>query len=152
VAYSPEFKASALIRLAENGHDIDGTAAEVGCSPDSLRRWAAGKSLQMSATKKAEFANIAKLTVADYLEQAVKQMLDNIPATMKGNDWAVAIGILLDKWLLLNDQATERVETLHRWLEELPEDAKSTIIEEAERVLAESYGSRRDNCGIEVRY
>jgi transposase-like protein len=148
VAYSEEFKAAALIRLAANKNDIDRTAAEIGCSPASIRRWADGQTVQKKVQKKETFANQSDLTVADYLEQAVKQMLGSVPDNMKGNDWAIALGILLDKWLLLGGQPTERVENITRWLEELPGDVYDDVVKQAEDVV-KSYSRRRDSAGVE---
>lgn len=154
MAYDKEFKARALIRLAENKNDFEKTAAEMGCSPRSLRHWAKGNRLepksakvQMSAKKSAGVAK-SDLSVADYLEQAVIHMLKNPPEKMAGDDWAVAVGILMDKWLLVKGQPTERTETISRLLDGLPENERDYIYREAQELIKEisaASGSGRVN-------
>jgi transposase-like protein len=144
MAYDKEFKARALIRLAENRNDYEATAAEMGCSPRSLRHWANGNRIEKKSAKSAEVpqksAENAKdeLTVADYLEQAVKHMLKNPPSELKGDDWAITVGVLMDKWLLVKGQPTERTETISRLLDQLPEHERDYVYEEAERIVAEA--------------
>jgi hypothetical protein len=136
MAYSEKFKARALIKLAENRNDYDITAGELGCSSASLRLWSSGNNLKKSKQKKENFKNDG-FTVADYLEQAVIHMLSNPPQEMKGSAWATTVGVLMDKWLILQDKPTSRTETLTRMLESMPDEQRSELIKDAERVVSD---------------
>ena len=91
--YSEAQIAEALIRLAINKYDYNKTSEQVSIPSRTLRRW------DKDVTKKG---------VPELLERAIERMLMVIPANMKGSDWAIALGILMDKWLLMQCQATSR--------------------------------------------
>jgi hypothetical protein len=123
MAYSDGEVAEALVRLAVNRYDYDLTAEQTGVSVKTLRRW------DKSAPKKG---------VADLLERALERLLSVIPENMDGNDWAIAVGILLDKWLLLQGEATSRHESISRVLDDLDADDYASVVAEAERIIADA--------------
>lgn len=126
--YSEAQEAEALIVLAVNKYDLDKTAKETGVSASTLKRWA------KHGTKKG---------VGDLLERAIERMLMHIPTDWRGNDWAIALGILMDKWLLMQGEATTRTETLVRDMQNLSPEQKSAVIAEADAILARAReGSR----------
>ena len=125
MAYSDAEVTEAMIRLAVNKYDYELTAQQVGCTAKSLRNW------EKSFPKKS---------VPLLLERAIERLLMVIPEKMDGSAWAIALGILLDKWLLVQGQATSRTE-LMRVLKVESEDELSAVIREAERILTESSGA-----------
>lgn len=127
MAYSDAETTEAMIRLAVNKYNYKLTAEQTGIDEKTLRRW------DKIATKK---------TVPELLERAIERLLMVIPADMKGSDWAVSFGILMDKWLLMNGQATSRTENLIGNIDNLPEKEKDAVIREAERIIAEAVGKR----------
>ena len=120
MAYSDLQQAEALVKLAINQGDYDKTAEDTGISRRTLIRWA------KVAPKKG---------VAELLERAIERLLMVIPKDMDGQEWAVALGILFDKWLLIQGEPTSRTETIERKLEELDEDEYSSVIREAEAII-----------------
>jgi len=129
--YSDAEVSEALILLAVNKYNYDKTSETLGIPPQTLRRW-----------NKV----VPKKGVAELLERAIQRMLMHIPKDWKGNEWAVALGILMDKWLLVQGKATSREETLTGFLGEMPEDKRKEVIAEAERILAHA-ASRSDTAG-----
>lgn len=126
MAYSDAFRTEALVRLAVNKFDYDKTAEQMGVTVKTLRAWE---------------QKYPKKTVPELLERAIERMLMNIPSDWRGNDWAVAMGILMDKWLLTQGKATARTDaTVTNILESIPEDDRERVIEEAERILSEAAG------------
>lgn len=124
MAYSDLEQTEAMIKLAFNKGDYDKTAADTGVSESTLKRWS-----KMTPKK----------GVAELLERAIERLLMAIPEKMDANQWAIALGILMDKWLLIQGQATSRTE-LMRVLRIESEDELSAVIREAERILTESGG------------
>lgn len=124
MAYSDAEVTEAMIRLAVNKYDYDKTAEQVGVSAKTLQRWD---------------KNVSKKGVPELLERAIERLLMVIPEKMDANQWAIALGILIDKWLLLQGQATSRTE-LMRVLRIESEDELSAVIREAERILETSSG------------
>lgn len=123
MAYSDAERAEALVALAVNRYDFKRTAEDTGVSIRSLRDWA---------------NTCPKKGVADLLERAIERMLMVIPTDWKGQDWAVAVGILMDKWLLMHGQPTSRTEGILKRIEELNDEEYSVILSEADRILAEA--------------
>lgn len=124
MAYSDVEATEAMIRLAVNKYDYALTAEQLGISEKTLRRWD---------------KNVTKKGVPELLERAIERLLMVIPERMDGNTWAVSLGILIDKWLLVQGQATSRHE-LMRVLRIESEDEFSAVIREAEQILANSDG------------
>lgn len=125
MAYSEFEQAEALVALALNRYDYEKTSAELGISVKTLRRW------DKCAPKKGVF---------ELLERAIEQLLMRIPEKMSGEEWGIALGILLDKWLLLQGQPTARTESIAKQISQLTDDEYRAAIAEAERILAESTG------------
>lgn len=121
MAYSDQEIAEAMVKLAVNKYDFDKTAKDTGISVRTLRRW------DKNAPKKG---------VSELLERAIERILMVIPENMSGKDWAVALGILLDKYQLLRGQPTSRVEAVMRYLESLPDEE----LDELERQFTEAAG------------
>lgn len=128
MAYSDAEITEALIKLAINKYDYDKTAEDTGISARTLRRW------DSSATKKG---------VPELLERAIERMLMSIPTSWKGNDWAVAIGILMDKWLLMNGEATSRTENIFSMLQNLPDEEVNELVKQFEQA-ANSVSDSKD--------
>ena len=131
ITYTDEFKGECLVQLAVNKFDYEKTAEQMGVSTKSLRRWA---------------INIPKRSVPEMLERAIMQMLSRIPESFRGDDWGVTVGILFDKWLLVQGRATSRNETVTKditgTIDELNEDEVNGVIDAAREIIAESKGSR----------
>ena len=119
--YSEAEVGEALIKLAVNKHDIKKTAKEIGISEKTLRRWA------NDAPKKG---------IGDLLERAIERMLLHIPTDWRGHDWAVALGILMDKWLLMQGEATARTEAIVTSAQSLTPEERNAVLAEADRILA----------------
>lgn len=138
MAYSAETISKALVLLATYQNDYDKAAKEAGVSETSLRRWAAGEQKGENGESGAKKQQTKKdQTVSEGLEAAIRTLLASVPE-MQGHDWAVALGILLDKWLLINGQPTTRTESLTRQVNELSDDEYRTAIAEAERIIADA--------------
>ena len=126
--YSDNQITESVIRLAVNKYDYELTSEQLGIPSRTLRRW------DKDVTKKG---------VPELLERAIERMLTAIPANWSGHDWAIALGILMDKWLLLQGEPTERTENWVKHFEELTDDERHAVIEEAQELVA-SLGSSRD--------
>lgn len=122
MAYSENFKIEALVKLAINRYNYTMTASDLGIPEMTLRRW--DKNVR----------NVTK-NVPELLERTITRMLMVIPDKWDGNSWAIALGILMDKWLLMQGKATSRTEAITRRFNELSEDELSDVLEEATRIL-----------------
>lgn len=125
MAYSDAFVTEALIRLAINKYDYAKTAEQLQIPERTLRRWENDE-------------NVLKKSVPDLLDRAIERMLMVIPDKWNGHDWAVSLGILLDKYLLLQGEPTNRTENLIRGLKDVSQDDRDAVIKEAERILAKA--------------
>lgn len=121
--YSDAERTEAIILLAINKYDFKKTSKELGMTVKTLRNW------EKKYPKKG---------VPELLERAIERMLMHIPSNMRAKDWAIALGILLDKWLLGQGMATSRSENILGFLENMPEDQREEVIEQAERILAKA--------------
>jgi hypothetical protein len=119
MAYSDFEKAETLIKLAVNKGNYDRTANDTGISRRTIIRWA------KTSPKKG---------VPELLERAIERLLMTIPEKWEGNDWSIALGILLDKWLLMHGKANQRIENLFGALQGLPEEQ----LDELERQFTEA--------------
>ena len=122
-SYSPEFRAEVLVRLAVNKYDFDKTARETGVSPRSIHNW------------NKEFPN---KSVPELLERAIQRVLMVVPEDMPSKDWAITLGILLDKWMIWKGMPTSRMEQILKSVGSLPEDEYGEVLDEAERIIAEA--------------
>lgn len=112
MAHSREEKELAVFRLLINKYDYAKTAEQTGISMASLRRWQ---------------KELPKLTTPEVLERTINSILANVPEKWTGRDWAIAIGILMDKYLLLKGQPTSRVESIMSALENMPPEELSEL-------------------------
>jgi len=125
MAYSDAEVGEALVRLAVNKYDYALTAEQTRVPEQTLRRW------NKSVPKKG---------VAELLDRAIERLLMVIPNDIGGRDWAIALGILLDKWLLVHGQPNSRAENIITAIEGLTDSERNAVIAEAERILAEAVG------------
>lgn len=121
MAYSDIEVTEAMVKLAVNKGDYDKTAKDTGVSERTLKRWA------KMAPKKG---------VPELLERAIERMLMVIPSNMSGHDWAIALGILMDKWLLIQGEPTERKENIISDFKTLSEDERRAIVDDAKRIIS----------------
>lgn len=133
MAYSDGEIAEALIRLGINKYDFDLTAEQTSISKSTIKRWA---------------RNAPKKSVGDLLDRAIQRMLMVIPKNMNAKDWAIALGILMDKWLLMQGEPTERTESLVRGIKDLEPEERELVVEEAKKLI-ESLGAGSDSAGDE---
>lgn len=115
--YSDAQIGEALVLLAINKYDFAQTSEILNIPAGTLRRWD---------------RDIPKKGVADLLDRAIERLLIQIPSDWKGKDWAAGLGILMDKWLLVQGKATNRSENIFGWLQEIPEDELDELIREIE--------------------
>lgn len=127
MAYSDSEITEALIKLAINKYDYDKTEKDTGISARTLKRWD---------------KNAAKKAVPELLERAIERMLMSIPTNWKGNDWAIALGILMDKWLLMEGKATSRSENIIGWLEDIPDKELDELVKQFEQAANSSSTSK----------
>lgn len=121
MAYSDAEKAEALITLAKNRYDYRESAAELNIPARTLRRWD---------------KDVPKKGVFQLLERAIWHMLAAVPETWKtGSDWAVALGILLDKYQLMQGEPTERSEQIVHGYRDLTEEERNIVVERAKEYL-----------------
>ena len=116
-SYSEAEIGEALIKLAINKYDYDKTANDTGVSVKTLRRW------DKDAPKKG---------IPELLERTIERMLMVIPEKWNGQDWAIALGILIDKWQLIRGEPTSRAETIWKVLETMPDDELDELLTEFE--------------------
>jgi hypothetical protein len=120
--YSDAFRSEAVIRLAVNKYDYEKTAEQLGITRKTLRKWD---------------KEYPKKSVPELLERAIERILSVIPSDMSGQDWAVTLGILMDKWLLIHGEPTQRTENIMQTFGELTEDERRAVVEEAQQIVAE---------------
>ena len=118
--YSDAEKTEAIVRLAINKYDYEKTAEQLRISDRTLRRW------DKDAIKNG---------VPELLERAIQRLLMVIPENMSGHDWSITLGILLDKWLLLQGEPTERTENLLKTFGALTDDERQAVIHEAQEIV-----------------
>lgn len=126
MAYSDIEKAEALIMLAVDRYNFQKTADRFNVPVQTLRRWN---------------KNVPKKGVRELLERAIQRLLMVIPENMTGQDWSVSLGILMDKWLLVQGMPTQRTENIETQINELKEDEYERVIAEAEAIIREAQGS-----------
>ena len=119
--YSDAERMEAIIRLAINKYDYEKTASQLGINERTLRRWD---------------KVVPKKGIPELLDRAIERMLLVIPDSWSGTDWAIALGILMDKWLLLQGQPTNRTETIFTALEQMPDDELDEIIRQFEEAAS----------------
>lgn len=132
--YHSDFeRAAGVLLLATNKQNYVLTAEQLGVSEQTIRNW----------EKESLSKNVA---IPVMLEMAIKKLLEMMPDKWSGNSWAVAFGIMMDKWLLVNGQPTQRTESILNNIEELPQEQKDAVLSEADRIIREAI-SRRNSGG-----
>ena len=125
-------RAAGVLLLATNNQNYKLTADQLGVSESTIRNW----------EKESLTRNIA---LPFMLEMTLKKLLEMMPDIWTGNSWAVAFGILMDKWLLVNGQPTQRTESIFGEIDNLPQEEKDSIVREAERIISTAVSRRADN-------
>jgi len=116
--YSDTFKTEAIVRLAVNKYNYELTAEQTGVTARTLRNWE---------------KDFPKKGVHELLERAIERMLMVIPDKWSGHDWAVSLGILIDKYQLIQGEPTERVENIFTAIQKLPESELDELINQFEQ-------------------
>jgi hypothetical protein len=124
----------ALILLAVNRYNVLKTSEQTGISRNTLKKWSKER---------------PKKEVPALLERAIERLLMVIPSNMDGRDWAVALGILMDKWLLVHGKATQRTENLVEFIQQMPDSDLNELIGEFEQAANRSPASL-DESGAEA--
>jgi hypothetical protein len=102
--YSDEDRANALAALDANGGNLMRTARQLGTPRKTLAEWARGR----VPAAVADLRHQKRGDLADRLEAVAHELLDALPAKIKDaplNQLAVALGILIDKLILLRRQS-----------------------------------------------
>lgn len=133
MSYSDGEKAAALIRLAVNKYDYEKTAAETGINKKTLGRW------DKTVSKNGN--------VQGLLERAIQRLLEAVPETLSGKDWALTVAILIDKLQLVQGEPTDRRENVLRSIGSMNDDERDAVIREAEQILARTVGRGADTGG-----
>lgn len=125
---SDEQKAAALARLDANAGNVLRTARELSLPPSTLRGWDDAAEAARDGGAVADIRHQKREELAERLESFAHLCLDAIPdkiADAPLSDAMRALGIAIDKMLLLKGRATEIVatETL------TPEEARARLAE-----------------------
>ena len=131
MAYSDQERTEALIQLSLQKYNWDATSKITGVPRSTLKRWA------KSGPNK---------TVPELLERTISRLLMSIPFQIPAKDYGIILGILLDKWLILQGEPTERHESILGRLGEMSTDELDRIISDAERIAEESFS--REPAGV----
>jgi hypothetical protein len=103
-SYSDEQKAEALAGLDANAGNVTRTARQLSLPRKTLDQWAKGR----VHPGVAELRHQKKEELADRLEALAYQLLDALPGKIAGASLiqiAVALGIVIDKMVLLRETA-----------------------------------------------
>lgn len=128
MAYSDEKKAQVLVTLAANKNDYTRTAELTGVSRRTILRWA-------KEAPKNDVETPTGTSIKDMIEAALVNILEHVPKEWSnGRDWATAIGILVDKLQLMNEQPTSRTETIYKALSGVPDSELDELAKQFERM------------------
>ena len=120
--YSDAQRAAALVLLAKNKNNYAKTAKESGVSVRTLKTW------NTTAPKKDVF---------ELLTEAIARLFQLMPEKWEGRDWGIALGIMLDKWLLAQGEPTSRTESIVHGFRGLDEGERSAVVERARELIGE---------------
>mgnify|MGYP001082244981 CR=1 FL=1 len=138
MAYSDEKKAQVLIALATNKNDYTKTAEQTGVSRRTILRWS------KEAPKKSDVEN-SQMSVADLLEAALKRILADVPENWRnGQDWATAIGILIDKLQLMSEKPTSRTETVFKALSHVTDSELDELADQFQAMARSGAAADKD--------
>lgn len=93
----------------------------------------------------AWFRNNDDMTVPEILEAAIRWTLDHAPKDFDPRQWAITMGILMDKWLLINNKPTQRLEQILSGV--LPEGFSASDIDSIIREAQSILGTGEENSG-----
>jgi hypothetical protein len=120
--WSEEVKTKTIELVALRGGDTKSVSEETGVPEPTIKRW---------------MMKPADRTIPELLEAAIRQMFENMPDAFSAKEWSIALGILMDKYLLMTGAATSRTETITRTLDMIPEKHRDAVIARAREILAE---------------
>lgn len=113
MAYTPEFRAQALLTLEANEGNILKTAEQLEVAEATIRAWVADNR-DLKSDLAVATAEILPDTREEFIEElktvrnkVLRQLHDNI-SDLKAREAAVTLGILIDKTELLEGNATSR--------------------------------------------
>lgn len=135
MAYSNAVKAEALVRLAATGNDYDGVAKEMGIGRRTLVRWS-----MASVKNGAEMASKkGAISVIDLVAAALEKVLAAVPDDLPGVAWATTVGILVDKWLVLQglNQPAAEWQAFAMRVRGLGDEQYWRVLREAERLFGD---------------
>lgn len=100
-------------------------APQLAIPPEDLERW---------------FNNPSDIEVPEILQAAILWVLTHAPTDFDPRQWAIAMGVLLDKWLLINNKPTQRLEQILTGMlpSETSREEIDAIIREAQTIIRES--------------
>ena len=104
-----------IIAALREGHSQNSTAKSFGRSPSTVNRIAKEAGLAYSAPENANaarraYAKEARLDLSDMLFGKLRQMVEECDDSRSFKELAIVFGILVDKRLLEEGEATHRVE------------------------------------------
>lgn len=105
---TPALRAAALAHYDANGGNLDATARELNIPKTTLHGWIKGRTPLPSPELRTE----KKLELSERIEQFAHSLASVSPDHERIRDVAVALGISVDKLLLLTDRANQRSETI----------------------------------------
>lgn len=113
--YSDDEKAAALLALEANGGNATKTARETGIPTNTIRSWRDGVGTPPAVTqirdeKRPEFSERLKMLAGKLIDVAFDKL--NEPDGVPLNHLMTGIGIAIEKWQLLEGNATDRTEIL----------------------------------------
>jgi len=122
-----ETKRKALELLIETKNNYEYVEKQTGVSIRTLKRWNTKRSNTLFKT-----ANEGQ--ISELLTARIKTMIEDEPDTNKSG-WAMAIGIFIDKMLLLEGKPTSRRESLNKVVDEASDQEMDEMIAEAEAII-----------------
>ena len=143
MAYTPEFRAQALVTLEANEGNVLRTSEQLGIGEATLRHWVAENNDHKSdlAIATAEILPETResfISELKTLRNKVLRHLDGIVSDLKAREAAVTLGILIDKTELLEGNATSRTAIV----------GNGETVDEAIKRLTAELESRPDRASI----
>lgn len=118
--------------LEENDRDFTKTAEATGIHERTIRRWDQERQIEALGQD-----------IPEMLEQVIKNMLSNPPDFNNGQGWGIAVGILIDKLLLVKGKATSRHETVSK-IQNMTDEEYFKAMEDAEQLLSKARNNLSD--------
>ena len=123
-----ETKRKALELLIETKNSYEFVEKQTGVSIRTLKRWNQKRSNALFKM------NDDSVEITTLLKSRIKSMIEDEPDTNKSG-WAMAIGIFVDKMLLLEGKPTSRRENLSKVVDEASDQEMDEMIAEAEAII-----------------